>query len=135
MSLLWSRTGAAGTGDESGRPLYARVLRLRYLEPSATLCFVFLEGAVALAVLLALAELVDWWGVLILPGCVAAMVKVNDLVAGAVVHSTQRTTADHPGRVWQPVEPVVGRAAVPGSTEPDEVGRVHRAGAVPRGPG
>ena len=135
MSLLWSRAGVAGAGVEPARPLYARLLRLRYLEPSPTLCFVFLEGATALAVLVALAELVSWWGVLLLPGCVAAMVKLNDLVAGALVRSTQRTTADRPRRARQPPEPVVGRAAVPGSPAPDEAGGVHRAGAAPRGPG
>jgi hypothetical protein len=133
MSLLRSRAGAAGAGEEHGGPLYARLLRLRYLEPSPTLCFVFLEGATALAFLLALAELVSWWGVLILPGCVAAMVKVNDLVAGALVRSTQRTTATRACRARQPPPPVVGRAAVPGSPAMDEAGHVHRAAAVPRG--
>jgi hypothetical protein len=66
------------------QPLYARMLRLRYLSPSGFLCFVFLEGAVALGFLLALAELVSWWGVLVLPITVAAMVKLNDVVAGAL---------------------------------------------------
>jgi hypothetical protein len=63
-------------------PLYARVLRLRHLRPSGLLCFLSFEGAIALAVLLALAELVPWWTVLVLPAGVAAMVKVNDLLAG-----------------------------------------------------
>lgn len=67
------------------QPLYARVLRLRNLTPSGLLCFVFLEGAVVLGVLLALAELVSWWGVVVLPVTVALMVKFNDLVAGAFV--------------------------------------------------
>jgi hypothetical protein len=63
-------------------PLYARMLGLRHLAPTGFLCFVFLEGAVALGVLLALAELVSWWGVLVLPITVAVMVKLNDLIAG-----------------------------------------------------
>ena len=54
------RTGRAS--DERSRPLYARVLRLRHLDPSGLLCFLFLEGAVALGVLLALAELVELVG-------------------------------------------------------------------------
>jgi hypothetical protein len=66
------------------RPLYARVLRLRFLTPSGFLCFVFLEGAVALGILLALAELVSWWGVLALPATVAIMVKLNDVIAGSL---------------------------------------------------
>jgi hypothetical protein len=65
-------------------PLYARVLRLRHVAPSGFLCFIFLEGALALGVLLALAELVNWWGVLVLPATVAVMVKLNDVVAGAL---------------------------------------------------
>jgi hypothetical protein len=67
------------------RPFYARMLRLRYLAPSGFLCFVFLEGAVALGFLLALAELVSWWGVLVLPIAVALMVKLNDAVTGALI--------------------------------------------------
>ena len=53
--------------EERYRPLYARVLGLRFVNPGGVLCFLFFEGAVALAVLLALAELVTWWAVLILP--------------------------------------------------------------------
>jgi hypothetical protein len=64
------------------RPLYARLLRLRHITPGTVLCFVFLEGAVALGALLALAELVSWWGVLVLPLTVAVMVKLNDVIAG-----------------------------------------------------
>ena len=61
--------------------MYVRMLRLRNVAPSGLLCFVFLEGAVALAGLLALAELVSWWGVVVLPAAVAAMVKLNDVIA------------------------------------------------------
>lgn len=66
----------------SSRPLYARILRLKHITPSGLLCFVFLEGALALGVLLALAELVSWWGVIVLPLTVALMVKLNDVIAG-----------------------------------------------------
>lgn len=66
----------------SSRPLYARILRLKHITPSGLLCFVFLEGAVALGALLALAELVSWWGVIVLPLTVALMVKLNDVIAG-----------------------------------------------------
>ena len=69
-------------GVSRDQPLYARTLRLRHLAPSGLLCFVFFEGAVALGVLLALAELVSWWGVLVLPATVAGMVKLNDVIAG-----------------------------------------------------
>ncbi|MEV4349347.1 hypothetical protein AB0J83_33230 [Actinoplanes sp. NPDC049596] len=66
------------------QPLYARMLRLRHVAPSGFLCFVYLEGAVALGILLALAELVSWWGVLVLPAVVAVMVKLNDVIAGSL---------------------------------------------------
>lgn len=73
-----------GDDDVPARPpLYARVLRLRHIRPSAALCFVFFEGSIALGVLLALTEIVSWWVVAILPLLVAAMVKLNDVVAGA----------------------------------------------------
>ena len=67
--------------EERYRPLYARLLGLRFVNPGGVLCFLFFEGAVALAVLLALAELVNWWAVLVLPVAVAVMVKLNDMVA------------------------------------------------------
>ncbi len=82
------------------RPFYARALRLRYLAPSGIFCFIFFEGAIALGILLALAELVSWWGVLVLPVTVAAMVKLNDLIAGLL------------GRPPTPAKPVAARAAV-----------------------
>ncbi|MFC7278939.1 hypothetical protein ACFQS1_33665 [Paractinoplanes rhizophilus] len=71
-----------GTGAHL--PMYARMLRLRHVAPSGFLCFVFLEGSVALGALLALAELVSWLGVLVLPFLVALMVKLNDVIAGAL---------------------------------------------------
>jgi hypothetical protein len=77
----------------SDLPLYGRMLGLRHLTPSGFLCFVFLEGAVALGILLALAELVSWWGVVVLPITVAAMVKLNDLIAGALIRPPVRAAA------------------------------------------
>jgi hypothetical protein len=82
--------------DIGHRPLYARMLRLRHVAPSGVLCFVFLEGAIALGILLALAELVSWWGVIVLPVTVAVMVKLNDVIAGSAA----------------PARPVAARAAV-----------------------
>jgi hypothetical protein len=86
------------------QPLYARMLRLRHLTPSGFLCFVFLEGAVALGILLALAELVSWWGVLVLPATVAMMVKLNDVLAGmlaphAATPDRRAAAPDRPGLI------------------------------------
>ncbi|MEV4467095.1 hypothetical protein AB0J51_26145 [Micromonospora echinofusca] len=98
--------------EERYRPLYARVLGLRFVNPGGVLCFLFFEGAVALAALLALAELVTWWAVLILPATVAAMVKLNDMVAAAVVRSAALVPEQERDRFRQQMEPVVGRARV-----------------------
>jgi hypothetical protein len=99
------------------QPLYARMLRLRHLAPSGFLCFVFLEGAVALGMLLALAELVSWWGVLVLPATVAGMVKLNDVIAGMLA---------------RPARPV-RRMPPPPSSEDTHAPRL-RPAAVPPGP-
>lgn len=71
------------TDRPARRPLYAKILRLRHINPSPVACFAFFEGSLAVAILLALTETVSWWVVLILPVTVALMVKLNDVVAGA----------------------------------------------------
>ncbi|MEU4774820.1 hypothetical protein [Micromonospora sp. NPDC023644] len=98
--------------EERYRPLYARLLGLRFVNPGGVLCFLFFEGAVALAALLALAELVTWWAVVILPATVAAMVKLNDMVAAMVVRSAALVPEQERDRFRQQMEPVVGRARV-----------------------
>ncbi|WP_203701804.1 hypothetical protein [Asanoa iriomotensis] len=111
----------------SGRPFYARALRLKHINPSSTVCFVFLEGATAFAVILALAELIPFWGVVLLPICIAAMVKVNDVVAGAAVRAAESRGGG--GFVRRPLRPfrTVGRATVPGGAGSDKIGRVYRS--------
>jgi hypothetical protein len=94
--------------------VYARVLRLRYLRPGGLLCFLYFEGSIALGVLLALAELAPWWGIFVLPVVVAAMVKLNDIVAAnnaraRLVPAHIRPRSAHPGSTGQP--PL--RASVP----------------------
>lgn len=117
------QTGRQVRDRAADRPLYARLLRLRHLRPNGLLCFVYFEGVIALAILLALAELVSWWGVLVLPACVAVMVKVNDVIAGGA----RRQPGRRRGTVRQPsalggaaAGRVVGdrlaaRSAVPGA--------------------
>ena len=90
--------------NEAHPPLYVRLLRLRHVAPSGFLCFIFLEGTVALGALLALAELVSWWGVLVLPATVALMVKLNDVIAGALSRSASV--------VVMPAAPTAARAEV-----------------------
>jgi hypothetical protein len=68
-------------GPDRSRPVYARALRLDYLQLSPFACVFLFEGMIALAVLLSLAELVTWWSVILLPATVAVLVKINDVVA------------------------------------------------------
>ena len=78
--------------------------------------FLLFEGVVALAVLLSLAELVNWWSILVLPAIVAGLVKINDIVAGANARSDitmKFTTRRRPGSVR-------GRAVVPDARRPGE---------------
>jgi hypothetical protein len=93
-------------------PLYGRMLGLRHLAPSGFLCFVFLEGAVALGMLLALAELINWWGVIVLPVTVAVMVKLNDVVAGALSRTEAARRPIGAGTVTPP-PPTLRPAVIP----------------------
>ncbi len=83
-------------GDRTA-PLYARLLHLKHIHPGGLMCFLLFEGVIAFAILLSLAELVNWWSVLVVPAIVAGLVKINDIVAGAfsrssVVDATMRFT-------------------------------------------
>jgi hypothetical protein len=71
------------SGHDGKPPLYVRVLRLKHIHPSGLMCILLFEGVIGLAILLSLAELVNWLAVLVLPTIVAALVKINDVVAGA----------------------------------------------------
>lgn len=67
------------------RPFYFRMLRLRHLRPRPSVTFLLFEGSVGLSVLLAFADIVSWWGAFAIPAAVAVMVKLNDIVAGALI--------------------------------------------------
>ncbi len=118
----------------SGKPpLYARVLRLRHIHPGGLLCFAFFEGAVAVGILLALAELAPWWAALVLPVVVAAMVKVNDVVSGLTARARMvpaHTRAGTARRIavprarpadTPPTSRVRGRATAPGALPATEL--------------
>jgi hypothetical protein len=115
------------------------MLRLRHLAPSGFLCFVFLEGAVALGLLLALAELVSWWGVLVLPTLVALMVKLNDVIAGSLARTAQSASAARAGLT----DPAASRSALRpaaaagpvGAMPIAEVGTKRLPGVIDRGHG
>ena len=63
-------------------PLYSRLLRLRHVTPNAWQRAVLGEGALAVAVLLVLADLATAWTLVALPLAVAAVVKAHDALAG-----------------------------------------------------
>ncbi|MEV4692247.1 hypothetical protein AB0K27_14145 [Micromonospora echinospora] len=130
MTRAWS---TVATDEERYRPLYARVLGLRFVNPGGVLCFLFFEGAMALAVLLALAELVSWWAVLVLPVAVAAMVKLNDVVAEMVVRTAALVPEQERDRFRRQMEPVVGRARVPASARALPGGTAQSVRSLPGG--
>lgn|GEM_PF-1817511 len=94
-------------------PLYARALRLRYVQPSGLTCLAFFEGSFVLGGLLALAELIPWWGMLVLPVAVAVMVKINDLVAGAVERSAELVPEREQEMFRREVVPAAGQHVQP----------------------
>jgi hypothetical protein len=110
VTIVRSRRAGISAEEARHRPMYARVLGLQYLRPSSLLCFAFFEGAVALSALLALAELAQWWVVLVLPLSVAAMVKLNDVIAGAVLRAgSGRRAPKALGRARVPMVAAHGR--------------------------
>lgn len=64
--------------------LYWRLLRLRRVRPRPAITFLLFEGSIVLGALLALADLVTWWGAAAVPIAVAVMVKLNDVVASTL---------------------------------------------------
>jgi hypothetical protein len=98
VTVVRSRQAGISLEDAHARPYYAKVLRLRYLRPSGLTCFVLFEGSVTVGVLLALAELADWWAAAVLPISVAAMVKLNDVVAGALADAASAAVPKARGR-------------------------------------
>ncbi len=77
---------------------------------------------VALAVLLSLAELVNWWSVLVLPAVVAGLVKINDLVASVFGRSKAFRRANQArgvARVPKSVPAARGTAKAPRADAPE----------------
>jgi len=109
------------------------VLGLRHVNPGGLLRFVYFEGAIFLGVLLGLAELVNWWGVLVLPASVALMVKINDVAVAAITRSAARVPETEQDRFRREITPAVGRAAVPGRTVSQPPPALRPAGAGPVG--
>jgi hypothetical protein len=64
------------------RPIYPRLLRLHHIRPNAWQRALLGEGALAVAVLLVLADVASAWTLLVLPVAVAVVVKAHDMLAG-----------------------------------------------------
>jgi hypothetical protein len=109
VTVIRSRRAGMSADEARQRPMYAKVLGLQYLRLTNLLCFAFFEGAIALAALLALAELAQWWVVLVLPVSVAAMVKLNDIIAGAVLRAGSVRAPRALGRARVPMTAAYGR--------------------------
>ena len=65
-------------------PLYPRLLRLHHLQPNAWQRAVFGEGSFLLAALLVMADVASAWTLAAVPLGVAAVVKFNDVLVGAL---------------------------------------------------
>ncbi|MDT7539074.1 MAG: hypothetical protein QOI82_2659 [Actinomycetota bacterium] len=71
-----------GFAGPARRPLYPRLLHLQNVHPNAWQRALLGEGALAVAVLLVLADLATAWILIVLPLAVALVVKAHDLLAG-----------------------------------------------------
>jgi hypothetical protein len=123
----------------TARPVYARVLQLRHLRLRPWSAFLLFEGSVGLAILLAFAEIINAWGVLAVPLAVAAAVKLNDVVAGALERPLAiaglRGPAVLAAATAQGASDAVRHEMLDGSTVPlDQVASAHyEPGQVARG--
>jgi hypothetical protein len=81
---------AADSGEAAKAPLYARILRLRHVQPSSWQRALFVEGAIAVAIVIVLADLASAWLILALPVAIAVLVKFHDVVSGALDRTTQQ---------------------------------------------
>ena len=77
------------------RSLYLTALRVRHLQPGVFSRVLLVEGVLAAAVILALADLASAWLILVLPLVVAALVKLHDLVQEGIerIHGSQPGSA------------------------------------------
>lgn len=97
----------------SHRSGYARLLRLRHTNLDGYLSLVLFEGSVAVALFLAYAELMSFWGAVAVPIAVAVMVKYHDVITGVLARPAAAAQLQRPRpRV------AVGRSPVPRPSRP-----------------
>ena len=114
-------TGAspAGTpGSPRKKPLYSRLLRLSHISPNIWQRALLGEGALAVGIVLVLADLATAWTILVLPLAVAVVVKAHDLLAGVL---------QRPARVAPAKAPKARRTRGAATPEPKPAGRTRRS--------
>lgn len=89
--------------------MYARTLRLRYVRPRSWHRALFVEGAIAVAIVIVLADLASAWLILALPLAIAVLVKFHDVISGALAS----TAAQHSVPQHSVPEHSVPRQAMP----------------------
>lgn len=80
-------------------PLYWRALRLKHLRPNGWQRALLLEGVLAVAVVLVLADAASAWTIVVLPATVALVVKAHDLLAGWLGRETANGARREPDAV------------------------------------
>jgi hypothetical protein len=70
------------TAPAAKPPLYWRLLRLRHVRPNGWQRAVFVEGVLALSLVLVLADVASAWTLLVLPLASAVVVKAHDVLVG-----------------------------------------------------
>jgi hypothetical protein len=77
-------TAPESTGDPARAtpPAYWRLLRLRHVHPNGWQRALLVEGVLAVAAILTLADVASAWTLLALPLAAALVVKGHDLLAG-----------------------------------------------------
>lgn len=74
------------------RSFYVRMLRLNAVDPKPWQRAIFVEGSLAVAGLLVMADLASAWVLVALPVAVAGAVKFHDVIAGSLQRSPRRST-------------------------------------------
>lgn len=77
-------TPATAVRGPTKPPLYWRLLRLRHVRPNGWQRAVFVEGVLALSLVLVLADVATAWTLVVLPAASAAAVKAHDLLVGVL---------------------------------------------------
>jgi hypothetical protein len=104
---------AAAARAAPRRPLYPRLLGLKNVRPSGWQRALLGEGALALAVVLVLADLASAWSLVVLPLGVAAVVKAHDVLAGLLAALRPAGPANDDGAAPRPAGPGNDDGAAP----------------------